>query len=132
MGMTETKYYVDGDGVYLGGFSGSEPPAGAIEIPAPPDHGHQIWLFPGWSAIPMVVPHEVTRYQALAALHLAGMLDAVEIMMADSATDQLAVLAWKNALVFKRHSPMVLNMAQALGWTDGQVDDLFITASTIE
>lgn len=128
----ETKYYVDVAGVYLGGFAGAEPPAGAIEIQAPPEHGHQIWMFPGWSPVPVDVPQEVTRYQALAALHLNGLLAAVKTIMADPATDPLTVLAFDSAQTFKRQSPMVLNMAQALGWTDEQVDDLFIAASQIE
>lgn len=78
------------------------------------------------------VPQEVTRYQALAALHLAGILVRVEAMMADQATDMLTVLAWRNAQEFRRTSPMVLNMAQALGLSDQQLDDLFIAASAIE
>lgn len=81
---------------------------------------------------PTPVPQEVTRFQAFAALHLAGMLETVEAMMADPATDPLTVLAWKNALVFKRHSPIVLTMAQALGLSEQQLDSLFITAASIE
>lgn len=79
-----------------------------------------------------VFPEEVTRFKALAALHLAGLLATVETMMADPATDPLTVLAWKNAQVFKRYSPMVLDMAQTLGLSGQQVDDLFIAASQIE
>lgn len=82
--------------------------------------------------VPRYIPQEVTRFQALAALHLAGLLAMVEAMMADPATDPLTVLAWKNAQEFKRYSPMVLNMAQAIGLSDHQVDDLFITAAQIE
>lgn len=78
------------------------------------------------------VPQQVTRFQALATLHNAGMLDQVEAMMAQPGTDKLTVLAWQNALDFKRTSSMVLDMAQALGLTDKQVDDLFIAASQIE
>jgi hypothetical protein len=51
MGMT-TKYYVDIEGNYLGGFSGyidrltgeeviALPPNGSVEVSAPPDHGWQ-------------------------------------------------------------------------------------------
>lgn len=81
---------------------------------------------------PTPVPQEVTRFQAFAALHLAGFLATVEAMMADPATDPLTVLAWKNAQVFKRYSPMVLDMAQALGLSEEQLDSLFITAASIE
>ncbi len=34
-----TKYFVDSDGKYLGGFDGAKPPAGSIEVPNPPNHG---------------------------------------------------------------------------------------------
>lgn len=86
---------------------------------------------PADPALP-TIPQEVTRFQALAALHLAGLLEQVEAIMADQATDMLTVLAWKNTQEFKRTSPMVLNMVQALGLSDEQLDNLFITASTIE
>lgn len=83
-------------------------------------------------AIAPVVPQEVTRYQALAALHLAGRIDVVKAMMADTGTDTLTVLAFDNAQSFKRDSQMVLYMATKLGWTDEQVDDLFIAAGAIK
>ncbi len=84
------------------------------------------------AAMPVPVPQEVTRYQALAALHLNGLLARVKAMMADPATDPLTLLAFDSAQTFKRYSPMVLNMAQALGLSEEQVDDLFIAASQIE
>lgn len=56
----DTKFYVDQEGNYLGGFSGyvsvdgpvyAQPPEGAIEISGPPNHGWQkydltnnVWL----------------------------------------------------------------------------------------
>lgn len=78
------------------------------------------------------VPQEVTRFQALAALHLNGLLARVKAIMADPATDPLTVLAFDSAQTFKRYSPMVLAMAAALSLTDQQLDDLFISASKIE
>lgn len=80
----------------------------------------------------VTVPQEVTRFQALAVLHLRGLLTRVKAMMADPATDPLTVLAFDSAQTFKRCSPMVMNMALALGLSDQQLDDLFITASQIE
>lgn len=78
------------------------------------------------------IPQEVTRFQAIAALHLAGLLEQVEAIMADQATDMLTVLAFDSAQTFKRTSPMVLNMARALGLSDEQLDNLFVSASQIE
>jgi len=77
------------------------------------------------------VPPAVSRFQARAALHLAGLLDQVETLMADPATDVLARLAWSDAQEFVRTSPTIATMAAALGLSDAQVDDLFRTAAGI-
>jgi hypothetical protein len=49
-----TKYYVDTDGKYLGGFEGCEPPENSVEVSAAPDHASQAWNFQdnSWNAIP--------------------------------------------------------------------------------
>lgn len=49
-----TKYFVDKDGTYLGGFEGAEPPAGAIEVQEAPEDARQIWDGLAWSAAPAV------------------------------------------------------------------------------
>lgn len=130
--MMKTKYYVNASGTYIGGFAGAEPPAGAIEVPTAPQDARQVWQSNDWSPVPVDVPQEVTRFQALAALHISGWLEAVKAVMADPTTDPLTVLAFDSAQTFKRYSPMVLNMAQALGLSEQQVDSLFIAASGIE
>lgn len=43
-----TKYYVDADGKYLGGFDDATPPENAIEVPEPPDDARQIWNGSAW------------------------------------------------------------------------------------
>lgn len=78
------------------------------------------------------VPQVVTRFQARAALHLAGLLTTVEALMTDPQTDMLARLAWQDAQEFRRQSPTVLSMAATLGLTDAQLDALFTTAAGIE
>jgi hypothetical protein len=47
----ETKFYIDNNGNYIGGFSEGNPaiPVGVIEVEAPPAHGWQkysdgVWL----------------------------------------------------------------------------------------
>ena len=47
-----TKFFVDEDGNYLGGFDGVDPPEGAIEVPTAPDNAAQIWDEGIWLAIP--------------------------------------------------------------------------------
>jgi len=81
---------------------------------------------------PAPIPQTVSRFQARAALHLTGMLTAVEAIMLDPNTDMLAKLAWQDAQEFKRTSPTVLTMSQIIGLTDEQLDDLFILAATID
>ncbi len=86
----------------------------------------------GYLKDPTAVPQVVSRFQARAALHLAGLLDDVEAMMALPETPALAKLAWADAQEFKRDSPSLLGIASALGLTDAQLDSLFITAAGIK
>lgn len=78
------------------------------------------------------VPQVVSRFQARAALLLAGLLDDVEALMAAPGTPALAKLAWADAQEFKRNSPTVQAMAAAIGLTDAQLDELFTTAAGID
>jgi hypothetical protein len=71
-----------------------------------------------------------SRFQARAALHMAGLLPAVEEFIADA--DPLVKIAWADAVEFRRTSPTINAMAAGLGMTDEQVDDLFRTAMQIE
>ncbi|MDO9131961.1 hypothetical protein [Hydrogenophaga sp.] len=81
---------------------------------------------------PVGVPQTVTRFQALAALHLANKLTAVQAIMAAPETPMLAKLAWDNALSFERTSPTLASLAAMLGMTDADLDALFTQAATIE
>lgn len=38
-----TKFFIDANGKYLGGFTGAKPPDGAIEIDKPPAHGWDVY-----------------------------------------------------------------------------------------
>lgn len=78
---------------------------------------------------PAGVPQTVTRFQALAALHLAGRLTAVQSIMAAPETPVLAKLAWENALSFERNSPTLASLAAMLGMTDADLDALFTEAA---
>lgn len=78
-----------------------------------------------------IVPNSVTRFQAIAALELAGLRDSVETIMTDPATPILARLAWKEAGEFFRDSPTVASIAQVLTLSDAQLDELFIVGSGV-
>lgn len=75
------------------------------------------------------VPLVVTPFQAKAALFQAGLLSEVETHIANS--EPLVQMAWNEALEFKRYSPAILNLASSLGWSEQQLDDLFINAYDI-
>jgi hypothetical protein len=94
------------------------------------------WAAAGNEALPYVppappVPTVVSRFQALAALHLAGVLPHVESLMSAPEADFLVKLAWQNAQEFHRNSPMVLALSGALGLSTEQLDALFTTAAGI-
>jgi hypothetical protein len=72
-----------------------------------------------------------TPFQGKAALFQAGLLDDVEALIANAATDTLTKLAWANAVEWKRNSPMITSLSTALNMADTQVDDLFKAASQI-
>jgi AraC-like DNA-binding protein len=75
---------------------------------------------------------EVTRFQARAVLRQIGLREQVEAMMADPATDPLAVDAWTDAVAFKRTSPTIALLASQLGLSDAELDDMFERAADIE
>lgn len=74
----------------------------------------------------------VSRFQARVALHNAGMLADVQVLMGDPATDPVAVIAWQDAQEFRRLSPTIVAMGAALGWTETQLDELFVAAALID
>lgn len=111
----------------MGGAALSLPawPAGCVQI----TEEEAVALTPSPSA---TIPQSVSRFQARAALHLAGLLDEVEAMMAAQEAPALAKLAWADAQEFERASPTIAAMAGQIGLTDAQLDELFITAAGIK
>lgn len=121
-------------------------PGGAVDAPPPniPAGKVALWQGSGWAFVlppdevqeetPPVdgVPQVVTRFQARAALHLAGLLEQVEALMAHPDTPMLAKLAWSDAMEFKRTSPTIASLASTLGLSDAALDDLFTVAAGID
>lgn len=75
------------------------------------------------------IPLSVTRFQARAALHLAGLLDDAEAAIAQA--HPLSRLAWEHANVYQRDSPTVISIGQQLGLSEADMDELFKTAASI-
>ena len=72
----------------------------------------------------------VSRFQARAALHLAGVLPLVETFL--KSADFITQLAWAEAQEFRRNSPTIAALADGLGLDDAALDDLFRAAKQIE
>lgn len=83
------------------------------------------------NAVEKAVPFEVTRFQALAALQNAGLLDTVTNYINQPTTPVMDKLAFDNAQSFRRDSPTLKSISTALGMTDQQLDDLFALAASM-
>jgi len=77
-------------------------------------------------------PTVITRFQAMAALYNAGLLDVVEKLINKEDTPVLVKLAWNNAQEFSRNNSTLLLFASELKLTIEQIDELFLAASQIK
>lgn len=94
------------------------------------------WLAEGHVPKPYIVPpppipSTVTRFQALATLAAGGWLDVVHTYIDALPRTNVTRLAFENATDWERSSPTVNALAQMLGLSDAQVDDLFVAAAQI-
>lgn len=108
---------------------------------APPmfDPATQSCLFQGgaWVVADVVppapaVPQAVSRRQAKQALLLAGVLAQVQPAIdaiADPVSRAMVQIEWDDSQVFERNRPALIGLAMALGMSQEQLDQLFITAS---
>lgn len=80
------------------------------------------------------VPQTVTRRQARQALLLAGLLDDVPTAIAaipDEIQRRMAQIEWEDSLEFVRSRPLVIQISAALGLSEAELDEMFVTASTL-
>lgn len=75
------------------------------------------------------IPLSVTRFQARAAIQLAGLLDDAEAAIAEA--HPLSRIAWEHAHVYRRDSPTLISIGQQLGLSEADMDELFKTAASI-
>lgn len=64
-----TRYFVDKDGNYKGGYDGAEPPEGLIEVPNPPEDARQLYDWNGgWHPLVerKLVPKSVVQARIIA------------------------------------------------------------------
>lgn len=85
-------------------------------------------------ASPLVIPTSVTMRQGRLALLGAGLLDqvsnAVEALP-DAGQRAAAMIEWEYAQTIERNSTFTQVMSAQLGLTTEQLDQLFLTASTL-
>jgi hypothetical protein len=94
------------------------------------------WLAEGNTPDPYVpppppIPATVTRFQALAILAAGGYLGTIRTYINTLDVNNVQRLAWENATDWERTSPTLNALAQMLGLTDTEVDDLFIAAAQV-
>lgn len=80
------------------------------------------------------VPQTVTRRQARQALLLADLLDDVPAAIEaipDLTARRMAQIEWEDSLEFERARPLVVQIGAALGLDEAELDQLFITASSL-
>ena len=95
----------------------------AVEVA--PINNKQTWEL---VAIPKEVPQEITPLQSKLQLLEIGLLDEVEALVA---ADRKVQLYWEYALVIERDNEILLMITSALGMTEDEVDEFFITASKL-
>lgn len=72
-----TRYYVDNAGKYLGGYDNVEPPAGAVEVQAPPEHGMDTWDAGQNKWVDFAEKYKIRRQAETAQIPLDNYLDAL-------------------------------------------------------
>jgi hypothetical protein len=77
---------------------------------------------------PPTVPFEVSRGQALMALHKAGLLPTVRARVATHDLEEVRIW-FDNATKWQRHNPYVLAISTELGLDEVAVDNLFLAAA---
>jgi hypothetical protein len=67
--MSETRFYVDTNGNYLGGWNDPDQvPAGAIQVANAPDHALDTWNGSGWVVYTPPTPPLPTKAELLAQI----------------------------------------------------------------
>ncbi len=135
----EPKHYVDADGVYLGSYSGAEPPEGAVEVPEAPADVRQVCADNAWQPLGLDVvrgamPTLTARQFRLGLINAGITLQEVDdqiALIADPAEKSVAEIEWTYASTFERLHPLVVTVSLALNLTPEQVDSLWTWAADL-
>ena len=80
------------------------------------------------------VPAEVTRRQALTVIKMAGLKGTIDTAIESITDDTQRVAAetyWQESLHFDRDNPLLNSLAEAVGITQEQLDNMFREAITL-
>lgn len=125
--MSETKYYVDVNGAYLGGYAGSVPLDG-IEVPEAPQDARQIWNGEQWSALPLYFVPITARQLRLALLSIGIQEADVDMHLVN---DNAGMVEWKHSSYYKRDHPLIDSLGAAFTLTPTQIDSMWQWASEL-
>lgn len=77
------------------------------------------------------VPEQVSAAQALLALHNANLLDEVEAAI--ETVDYAPIrIYWQRQATWRRAHPYIQAVQAELGWSDEQIDQLFLAAEALD
>lgn len=142
-------YNVDVNGYYGGTFVDIGPfdqiPPNVVHVasapPTPPEGSWVVLQGDGWvlttttppepPAPSVIVPARISKLQAELYLYITGQLDAVEAKISEklAAGDKGYDIYWRSSSHFERDHLALVALAYELGWTQEQVDTMFIEAS---
>jgi hypothetical protein len=127
-----TKYFVDENGNYLGGFYGAEPPIGFVEVPTAPQSAFDKWINGGWIPTP-AIPQSIPALNGRIAMIQAGWMPAVRAVLdaMEGIEGEIAREYFNNSLTYERNHPLVQAVPAVIGKTQDEVDALFIQAGAM-
>lgn len=110
--ITSIRLQDDGDGPYIAKWG----------LPLPQPTSSQLV-----AARDVPVPQSVTNAQARLVLLQSNQLDAVETAVRSMSRE--AQIGWEYRPIIHRNNPFVIEAQAAMGWSDAELDELFIQAA---
>jgi len=94
-----TKFYVDTNGVYLGGFDNATPPNGSIEIFNVPENGNDIWNGVNWIPLAQTaIENKTTASNLLSATDWTTISDVANPINSPYLANQTEFIAYRNEI----------------------------------